>query len=133
MNTEVGLRLRELRVEYNLSIEKLADILDISPGFLGLIERGERGITLPRLVELCEIFHVQQEYLTTGNGEQPKKFADNPMEFLKHVLNEHQLLQLSEFGKVLSLHSLTEEEVDLLFGAISSQLEFLISVIKAQR
>jgi len=132
MNNDVGQRVRDLRMEYNLTIEKLSDILDITPGFLGLIERGERGVTIPRLVELSKIFHVSQEYLTTGCGEVPIKFTDNPMVFLKHVLGEYELQRLSEFGKSLSLYKLTTEEIDLLFNAIDSQLEFLLSVIKAQ-
>lgn len=45
----IGAKIREEREKRQLTIEELAEILNIAPGFLGLIERGQRGTRLKNL------------------------------------------------------------------------------------
>ncbi len=48
----IGRRLREERKARRLSIEKLAEFAEITPSFLGLIERGERKLSVFTLDKL---------------------------------------------------------------------------------
>ncbi|MCD8157346.1 MAG: helix-turn-helix transcriptional regulator [Clostridiales bacterium] len=42
-NRLIGMNIRYERQLRNLTIEELSEIIGIAPGFLGLIERGQRG------------------------------------------------------------------------------------------
>ena len=42
----IGQRIRLRRLELNLSQEELAEIVGISPSFVGAIERGEKSATI---------------------------------------------------------------------------------------
>lgn len=46
-NKEIGKRIHNLRKEHGIKSEVFSNILGISVGFLGLIERGNRGTTIP--------------------------------------------------------------------------------------
>ena len=50
----LGERLRLLRIEKELTAERLAELSDISQGYLSLVERGKRRPTAPVLDRLCE-------------------------------------------------------------------------------
>lgn len=54
----IGTNIRFKRKEYNLTIEDLSEILDIAPGFLGLIERGQRGTSIVNLAKISDFFGV---------------------------------------------------------------------------
>ena len=66
---EVGKRIRDERLKNKLTIEKLCELLDVSPSFIGLVERGTSGISLEKLCRLSEIFHVSTDYLIKGTTD----------------------------------------------------------------
>ena len=63
---EIGKRIRDQRLKNKLTIEKLCELLDVSPSFIGLVERGTSGISIEKLCRLYEIFHVSTDYLIKG-------------------------------------------------------------------
>ena len=83
LNKAIGQRVQEIRTRCNLSLEDFSVILDVTPDFLGLIERGERSLPIRHLVVLSTLFPVSQEYITTGVGKPPIRFFDTPILFLK--------------------------------------------------
>lgn len=66
---DVGIRIRKERIRNQLTIEKLSEMLDVSPSFIGLVERGNSGISLEKLCKLSEIFSVSTDYLLKGDAE----------------------------------------------------------------
>lgn len=54
----IGTNIRFKRQEYKLTIEDLSEIVDIAPGFLGLIERGQRGASIKNLIKISDFFGV---------------------------------------------------------------------------
>ena len=54
----IGKNIRKYRVAANLSQEKLSEILDVNTKFVGHVERVERFISLKKLIEIAEYFHV---------------------------------------------------------------------------
>ena len=59
----IGNNIRDLRISRNLSIDELSDLLELSPGFVGLIERGQRGTTPLTLKKLSNIFSISIDSL----------------------------------------------------------------------
>ena len=65
----LGKTMKKYRLAYNLSVEELAKLLDVSSAFIGLIESGKRNLNLKNLVRLTEIFDVNINELIYDTGE----------------------------------------------------------------
>ena len=56
---KIGLRVRELRLEKELSQEALAELADIHDRTVGEIERGELNFSVRILLQLCIALNVE--------------------------------------------------------------------------
>ena len=65
-NKTIGQRMRKERKALGLSQEKLAEIVGLSNYYIGQLERGERQMSLPALVEITNCLHVSLDYLVLG-------------------------------------------------------------------
>lgn len=95
----IGSRIRNLRMEKNLTQEELADMIDVSMSFLSRIERGYAHINLKRLTQVSEIFNVTPGYLLTGSNVESKDYLRKEFsEILDRCTPEQQKLiyQISE-------------------------------------
>lgn len=61
--TAIGRRIREERTLRGLSIEKLAEQAEVTPSFLGLIERGERKLSVHTLDKITKALQAQPNEL----------------------------------------------------------------------
>ena len=59
-----GSRVRELRLEMELSQEKFAAKCDLDRTYLGSVERGERNIALRNIEKIAEAFAISVSDLT---------------------------------------------------------------------
>lgn len=59
----LGKRIREERLRLNLTQERLAEDINISTAYLGQVERGERHITLDKLIPLAGRLGVSVDFL----------------------------------------------------------------------
>lgn len=60
---KVGGKIRIERERFGMNREEFTELLDISPYFLGQIERGERKMSVNTLVNLCECLHISVDSL----------------------------------------------------------------------
>lgn len=60
---EIGNRIRIERENFDMTREKLAELLNLSPYFLGQIERGERKMSINTLINISECLHISIDYL----------------------------------------------------------------------
>ncbi len=63
IRTEVGRRIRELRKSRGWSQEKLGELADLHPTYVGGIERGERNVALENLAQLAAAFGLSLSQL----------------------------------------------------------------------
>jgi XRE family transcriptional regulator, regulator of sulfur utilization len=69
IRTIVGSRIRELRISKGWSQEKLGELADLHPTYIGGIERGERNVAIENLssiasalgLSLSQLFDFQKE------------------------------------------------------------------------
>ncbi|MCD8157647.1 MAG: helix-turn-helix domain-containing protein [Clostridiales bacterium] len=57
-NKIIGMNIRYERQLRNLTIDEFAKMIDMAPGFLGLIKRGKRGTTLKNLCKIADFFSI---------------------------------------------------------------------------
>lgn len=67
-NKAIGQRIREERIKFGLSQEKFAEIVGLSHYYIGQLERGERQMSLPTLVEIANCLHISLDYLVFGKN-----------------------------------------------------------------
>lgn len=58
-----GKRLKSLRLDKNLTQLELAEILDMSPNFIGMIERGERNTTVENVFKIARALGIKPSNL----------------------------------------------------------------------
>jgi len=58
-----GNRVRLFRVQRNLTQEKLAEITDLHPTYIGRVERGERNLSLKNIEVFAKAFGIPIEDL----------------------------------------------------------------------
>lgn len=59
----LGQRIKEERHKLNLTQEDLAEDVDLTPAYIGQIERGERKVTLEKLVAIVNRLGVTIDYV----------------------------------------------------------------------
>ncbi|MDR1689962.1 MAG: helix-turn-helix domain-containing protein [Clostridiales bacterium] len=85
----IGENIRFERQQRNMSLEDLAEILGITPGFLGLVERGHRGTDISKLAQIAKVFGVTIDHLTLvrkKNEAKKVKEANDPVENKKSTV-----------------------------------------------
>ena len=61
--SDLGSKLRNARLNQNLTQEKLAEKCNISTSYLGHIERGTRKLSIETLVSLCSVLELSTDYV----------------------------------------------------------------------
>ena len=64
---DLGRRIRTLRQKQQLTQERLAEAIDMSPSFLGHIERGTRVASLETLVKICNVLDTNPGFLLAAS------------------------------------------------------------------
>lgn len=68
---EFGRRVRERRLELEMSQEELAESSDLHWSYLGQIERGQNNLTLHNILRVAQALEVDPGVLMTGLPEVP--------------------------------------------------------------
>ena len=91
---KLGEKIKKERMRNRLTQEMLAEMADITSSYVGQIERGERKVTLSKLVRIANVLNVSVDYLLSDNVEltddnlqvEIKNAMNNMEEKDKHVI-----------------------------------------------
>ena len=103
----IGRRIKTLRLEYKMTQEQLADILDLSVAYLSRVERGCSSINLKRLTQIAEVFNTSPGYLLTGSNMNSKEYLRKDF---TEILNQCSPQQQKLIYEILVLISKVEIE-----------------------
>ena len=111
---EEGQRVRELRKELQLTLEKFGKPLGVGKTAISKIENGERGLTDQMILVICREYNVDENWLRTGEGEMFKKL--NRQQELAQLTATLFKEEEDSFKSrlIMALAQLNEEEWDLL-------------------
>jgi len=86
--TLFGKRIKELRVQHNMTQSDLARLLKVSPSTIGMYEQGRRDPDTDTINFLADFFNVSADYLL-GRTDIPNNVNDEPTpQELEKVLRE---------------------------------------------
>ena len=69
VSIQVGERIRNLRIEQHITVERLAEQVDISVQYVSDIERGRKNMTIPIFKNMVLALHTRADYLLFGKTE----------------------------------------------------------------
>lgn len=96
----LGKRIREERQKLNLTQEKLAEDVNISTAYLGQIERGERSVTLDKLIPIANRLGVSIDFLLS---DYITNADDNTLDHIKQLLHNRTAAEKDMAINVLKL------------------------------
>lgn len=67
-NLTIGLRIREIREAYRMTLTEFGERCDLSESFLTAIEGGRKGITSKTLYKICTTMNVSADYIVLGKN-----------------------------------------------------------------
>ncbi len=103
--TALGTRIRQERLNQNLTQEQLAEKLNVSTTYMGYIERGERTLTLSKLIDLANLLDVSIDYLLMDSiSSSPSSREKLWLKLLSSASEAEQELIL-EMAKLILKHS----------------------------
>ena len=86
-------RIREIRKKMGLNMEQFANRLGVTTSTVSMIESGKRNPSSPTIKAICREFHVNEEWLTNGEGEM---FTSNRYDKLDALCDEYHLGDVSK-------------------------------------
>ena len=101
----LGNRIRTERKRLNLTQEQLAEYIGVSSTYVGLIERGERSVTLDNLILIANTLHVSIDYLLMDSVEVSSDSNFSLMKKLWQQATPSEQALLVEIAKSILLHS----------------------------
>jgi len=107
----IGANIRYERTVRNMSIDELAEMLQLSTAFIGLIERGQRGAKLSNLIKTAEIFGITVNDLIYGDH-------GNALEVNEE--NDADLILTKKATISSLLYDLDCDELDFIISSIRS-------------
>lgn len=111
---EEGQRVRKLRKELGLTLEKFGKPLGVTKTTISRIEKGQNAVTSQMLKSICREFNVNENWLRTGEGEMFKKL--NRQQELAQLTATLFKEEEDSFKSrlIMALAQLSEEEWELL-------------------
>ena len=107
----IGSNIRYERKRRCLTIDDFAKVIGMAPGFLGLIERGQRGTSVKNMVAIAEFFDISLDDLIT-------KDLSNGGADMKDMENTRSAKARRALKSLVS--SLTEDEIVFITSVIKS-------------
>lgn len=120
---EMGIRIREKREKLDLTRERFAEIVDLSPLYIGQLERGERQMSLTALVKIANSLCVTTDYLIYGKGK-----CRNNENFIKEEFKEYTSAVNKKKSNIL--HNLLEVCSSKELNLIESMVKLILPYIR---
>lgn len=107
----LGLRIRRERELLKYTREQLAEQLDISTSYLGLLERGEKNPSLQTLWEIKQTFNRPLEYFLVNQGEVDQYRTNEVGREYSEAVGANELSSIEEMVSIFE----TMEEKELAY------------------
>ena len=88
-----GERVREIRKELGLTLEKFGEVIGLKKNSVSQIENDKNGLTDSTAKAICREFHVNYYWLTEEKGD---KFTATPESVVNEIAEEYNLDEMDK-------------------------------------
>lgn len=99
--TELGIRIKQCRKSRQLTQEKLAELIDVSPHYIYEIEKGMKCMSLPTLIDISSALDISTDYLLFGEENCPSQSRDDRLKAVLDAIPPKQRNNIAEVIKLL--------------------------------
>ncbi|WP_195542754.1 helix-turn-helix domain-containing protein [Massiliimalia timonensis] len=99
---KIGLRIRTIRKEKNITQQKLCHDLNISLYHYSKIENAHVSVSLETLAEIAQYLDADLCYLLNGTSKVSKNYLDDEMSFIYKNCDSQQKKLIIEFAKIIA-------------------------------
>lgn len=100
---EVGQRIKQCRRNKNLTQEKLAEMIGVSPHYIYEIERGLKTMSIQTLSKITIHLNVSADYLLFGNEQSDNTVtSQNAPDSLDNLIHDLTVSQRENIAQILS-------------------------------
>ena len=93
LKNEIGKRITEIRIRMNMSKNEFARLIGMKNQYLGDVERGKKGLTIEKVINICNLTGVTADYILFG--------VENKFKYdLQNVLSNYSSTEI-ETAKVI--------------------------------
>ncbi len=117
-NKAIGKRIRHERERLGLSREEFAELIGLSDYYVGQLERGERQMSLPTLVNIADCLHVSLDYLVFGKKNHNSTYIHDPSTIYK--VHNKKLCELNTL-----LEKCSPKEIELFLKIIKTIIPYI--------
>lgn len=103
--TALGKRIREERKKLNFTQEQLAELINVSTTYVGFIERGERSLTLDKLIKIANTLGISVDYLLQDSVTDDSSAQEKLLLQLFSSANSQQKNMILEMIKLILNHT----------------------------
>ncbi len=100
----IGERIRFERELLGISREKFAELMSLSPVYVGQIERGERKMSMDSLVNISKNLHSSIDYLVFGDNNSQLVKETTEIASLLYKCSNHESEIIGNIIKVILPH-----------------------------
>ena len=97
----VGSKIKKQRQALLITQERLAEMCDVSPSYIGHIERGSRNLSMNTAIQLCSALNVGLDYLFLDSAENDSEVINSINSALK-TCNDEQRKKFINTVKILA-------------------------------
>ncbi len=101
---EIGQRIKQERNRMGLTQFQLAEKAEISPQYMGKIERGEKKFSFETIVKISTALNTSIDYLTYGKRESDESPELTEMSLLSHKLSNKDIALVNDFLRAMLVH-----------------------------
>lgn len=116
-----GERVREVRKNLGLTLDKFGERIGIKKSALSSIENGRSNLTDANIKAICREFNVDYIWLTTGEGEMFVDSDDDFLEKIDRIMAGEDDARKNIFKFMLSLN---DDDIAALGRILDQMIEF---------
>ena len=113
---KLGKQIKMVRTSKRMTQEELAEMIDVSPTFISLVETGTKALSLSKAIELADVLKVSMDVLFQDNRLQQEESDIAEAAFLLQGCNSYEKEVMSANKPLMSSIS-TSNRSAMIFSA----------------
>lgn len=102
IHTEIGNRIRQLRIKKGFSQEKLAELSELNTSYIGQVERGEKNPSVDTVYSIATALGIDLAYLFKNISSDPDSSYANKVYSLMLSMDEKKSKYLFDLATLFS-------------------------------